>query len=100
MIVCVDCLAMKHLRKLNLNSTRLSALTFEGLKVGIDFTLTTTLWYLYEKVNCMESEYVQYYCSIRFAQFLMGKLCFLPHSYDPGQLSLVIPPWIGAMSTG
>ena len=33
-LLCVVRLAMKNLRKLNLNSTRLSALTFEGLKVG------------------------------------------------------------------
>jgi len=33
-IVLVVFAAMKNLRKLNLNSTHLSALTFEGIKVG------------------------------------------------------------------
>ena len=38
------CAAMKNLKKLNLNSTRLSALTFEGLKVS-DFMILCLYWY-------------------------------------------------------
>jgi len=39
----VNVVAMKSLRKLNLNSTYLSALTFEGLKVGV---WTCATWYI------------------------------------------------------
>ena len=43
----VDVQALKSLRKLNLNSTHLSALTFEGLKVS-----ALEIWFI--KFECLE----------------------------------------------